>query len=157
MFAQGTFKIGWEGVTFVNVAADLAHPATFAVFGLFLWLRLRLYVVLVIVVCQGRLVRQHLGIKDISDKHRMRAKIDALSDSAGQIGVGVLRDIKHMVNGTMLGLAIGKFVHFASRLKAEVLKDKHWCLSGQHTDVEHAGILNEVVGIVALVDRHGNL
>ena len=42
-------------------------------------------------------------------------------------------------------------------MEAEVLKDFHRCLGGQHADIEHAGILDEVMGVVALVDRHGYL
>ena len=38
-----------------------------------------------------------------------------------------------------------------------MLEDLHRCLSGQHADVKHAGVLDEVVGLVALVDRHRHL
>ena len=62
-----------------------------------------------------------------------------------------------MVDGSVLGLAIGEFVHLTSRLETEVLEDLHRGLRGQHRDVEHAGILDEVVGVVAFVDRHSDL
>ena len=154
MFAQRAFEIGWEGITFVNKATDLANPATFAIFRLLLRLWFGLYVVLVIVVCQGRLVRQHLGIKDVSDEHCMCAKVNAFGDAAGQIGVGVLRDVKHMVDSTVLGLAVGEFVHLAPALEPEMLKNFHRRFSGQHRDIEHTRVLDEVMRIVSLVDRH---
>ena len=157
MFAQRAFEIGWEGITFVNKATDLANPATFSVLWLLLLLWFGLYVVLVIVVCQGWLVRQHLGIEDICDKHRMRAKVDALGDAAGQIGVGVLRDVKHMVDGTVFGLTVGEFVHLAPRLEAEVFKDEHGRFGGQHADIEHTRVFDEVMCVVSFVDRHGDL
>ena len=157
MFAQGAFEIGWEKVTFVNVAANFAHPTSFAVLGFFGWLRFGLDVLLVIVVGHRGLVGKHLGIEHIGNEHRVRTEVDALGDATGQVGVGVLWDVKYMVDGTVFGFAVGKLVHLAPRLEAEMLKDEHWCLSGQHTDVEHTGILNEIMGVVALVDRHGNL
>ena len=102
VFAQRTFEIGWERITLVNVAAHFAHPATFAVFGFLLRLRFGFYVVLVIIVGEGRLVGKHLGIKHIGDEHGVGAEVDALGDTAGQIGVGKFRDIEHMVDGTVL-------------------------------------------------------
>jgi hypothetical protein len=51
MFAQRAFEIGWEGVSFVDVAAHLAHPTAFAVLGFLGWLRFGFYVFLVVVVC----------------------------------------------------------------------------------------------------------
>ena len=38
-----------------------------------------------------------------------------------------------------------------------MLEDLHRRLGGQHADVEHTGIFDEVVRVVAFVDRHGNL
>ena len=94
MFAQGTFEIGWEGITLVNVTADLADPAAFAVLGFFgLWLWLGFDVLLVIVVGHGRYVRKHLSVKYIGNEHGVCAKINALGDPAGQISVGVFGDI----------------------------------------------------------------
>ena len=62
-----------------------------------------------------------------------------------------------MVDGTMFSLTVSKLVHLASRLESEMLKDLHGCLGGQHADIEHTRVLDEVVRIVALVDRHSNL
>ena len=157
VFTQRAFEIGWEGVTFVDIAADLADPATFAVFGFLGRLWFGFYVLLIVVVSHGRLVGKNLGIEHIGDKHRMCAKVDALGDATGQIGVGVFRDIEHMVDGSVFCLAVSEFVHLTSRLETEVFEDLHRGLRGQHRDVEHAGILDKVVGIVALVDRHSNL
>jgi len=158
MFAHWAFKIGWEGVTFIDIAADLAHPATFTVLGLFgngLWFRFDVF--LIIIVGDRWLVGQHLGIQHIGDEHSVGAEVDALGDSASQIGVGVLRDVKHVVDGTVLCLTIGKLVHLPSTLETEVFKYLHRCLDGQHADVEDTGILNKIMSIVALVDRHSHL
>ena len=87
----------------------------------------------------------------------MCAKVDALGDAAGQIGVGVLRDVKHMVDGTVFGLTVGEFVYLAPRLEAEVFEDKHRRFSSQHADIEHTRVFDEVVRVVSLVDRHGDL
>ena len=114
VFAQRTFEIGWEGVTFVDVAANLAHPAAFAVFGFFGWLRFGFYVLLVRVVSYGWLVGKHLGIQHIGDEHGVRVEIDALIDTASQIGVSVFWDIEHMVDGAVLGIAIGELVYLTS-------------------------------------------
>ena len=51
MFAQRAFEIGWEGVTFVDIAAYLADPATFAVFGFLGRLWFGFYVLLIVVIC----------------------------------------------------------------------------------------------------------
>ena len=157
MFAQRTFEIGWKGITFVDIAADLADPAAFSVFGFLGRLRLGFNVLLIVVVCHGGLVGKDLGIEHIGDEHGVRAEVDALGDTTGQICVGVFRDIEHMVDGTVLGLAILELVHLASRLKTEVLENLHRGLCGQHRDIEHAGILDEVVGVVALINRYSNL
>ena len=157
MFAQWAFEIGWEGVTLIYIAADLADPAAFAVLGFLGWLRFGLDVLLVVVVGHRRLVGQHLGIEHIRYEHGVRTEVDAFGDTAGQIRVGVFRDVEHMVHRTMFSFAIGELVHLAPRLESEMLKDHHGCLGGQHADIEHTRVLDEVVRIVALVDRHSNL
>ena len=157
MFAQRAFEIGWEGFSFIDIATHLAHPATFAVLRLLCGLGFGLDVLLIIVVGHAGLVGQHLGIKHVGDEHGMRAEVDALGNTASQKGISVFRDVEHMVDGTVFRLAVCKFVHLASRLEAEVLEDLHWRLGSQHADVEHAGVLDEVVGVVALVDRHCDL
>ena len=45
----------------------------------------------------------------------------------------------------------------SSDLEPEVLEDLHRGLGGQHVDVEHARVLDELVRVVRLVHRHGNL
>ena len=158
VFAQRTFEIGWEGFAFVDIAAHLAHPTAFAVFGLlWLWLWFGFYVLLVIIVGKGRLVGKHLGIQHVGDEHGVRAEVDTLGDTASQVGIGVFRNIEHVVDGAMLALAVGELIHLASRLETEMLEDLHRCLCGQHTDVEHTRVLDEVVGVVALVDGNGHL
>ena len=157
MFAQRAFEIGWEGITLIYIAADLADPAAFAVLGLLGWLRFGLDVLLIVVVGHRGLVGQHLGIEYICYEHGVRAKVDTLGDTAGQVGIGVFRDVEHMVDGTMFSFAIGELFHLAPRLESEMLKDLHGCLVGQHADIEHTRVLDEVVRIVALVDRHSNL
>lgn len=129
----------------------------FAVFGFLGRLWLGFYVLLIVVVSHGRLVGKDFSIQHIGDEHRVRAEVDTLGDTASQIGVGVFRDVKHMVDSTMLRLAGSEFVHLASRLEAKVLENLHWGLRGQHRDIEHTGVLDEVVGVVSLVDRHSNL
>ena len=130
MFTQWTFEIGWKDVTFIDIAAHLAHPATFAVFGFLLRLWLGFYVVLVIIVGHRRLVGKHLCVKHISDKHGMCAEVDALGDTTSQISIGVFRNEEHMVNCAMLSLAISEFVHLAPRLEAEVkgapIREEDW-------------------------------
>ena len=158
MFAQGAFDVVGEEIALVDVAAHRTHPAAFAVLGFFgRGLRLGFDVLLVVVVGRGGLVGQHLGVEHIGDEHRVRAEIDALVDTAGQITVGVLGDVEHMVHGTVFSLAGGELVHLATRLEPEMLENEHWRFGGQHADVEHTGILDEVVRVVALVDRNGNL
>ena len=83
MFTQRAFEIGWEGVTLIYIAANLANPTAFAVFGLFSWLRFGLDVLLVVVVGHRGFVGQHLGIENIGNEHGVRAEIDAFSDTAG--------------------------------------------------------------------------
>ena len=158
VFAQRTFEIGWEGFAFVDIAAHLAHPTAFAVFGLLWWWRwFGFYVLLVIIVGEGRLVGKHLGIQHIGDEHGVCAEVDALGDTASQVGIGVFRDVEHVVDGTVFRFAVSKFVHLASRLETEMLEDLHRRLGGQHADIEHTRVLDEVVGVVALVDGNGHL
>ena len=112
MFAKRAFEIVGEEIAFINVTANLAFPAAFAIFRLVrgnLWLGFD--VVLVIVVGHRWLVGKQLGIQHIGDEHGVRAEVDAFADTASQIGVGVFGDVKHMVHGSMFGLAIGEFVH----------------------------------------------
>ena len=156
VFAQWAFDVVGEEIALVNIAAHFAHPAAFAVLGLLGRLRFGFDVLLVIVVSDGGLVGKHLGIQHISDKHCVCAEVDVLGDTTGQIGVGVFRDVEHVVHGAVFSLTVGEFVHLASRLEPEMLKDLHWCFGGQHADIEHTGILDEVVGVVALVDCHRN-
>ena len=156
MFAQWAFDFVGEEIALVDIAAHLAHPAAFAVLGFLSGLRFGLDILLVIVVGHGGFVGKHLSIQHIGDEHGVRAEIDALGDTAGQIGVGVFRDVEHMVDGTVFALAVGEFVHLSARLEPKMLKDLHRSLGGQHADVEDAGILDEVMRVVALVNSHGN-
>ena len=156
MFAQRAFNVIGEEITLVDVATHLAHPAAFAVLGFLGGLWLGFDVLLVIVVGHGGLVGKYLGIKHIGDKHGVRADIDALGDTAGEVGVGVLGNIEHMVDGTVFCFAVGEFVHLAARLEPEMFEDLHRRLGGQHADVEDTGIFDKVMGVIALVDRHGN-
>ena len=158
VFAKRTFKIVGEFVALVNVAAHLAHPATFAVLGVIIIdFGLGLDMPLVIVVGHGRLVGKHLGIKHFGDEHGVSAEINALADTASQIGVGVFRDVKDLVHSTMFGFASGEFVRRATRLEAEMLEDEHRRLGGQHRNVEDARRFDEFVRIVSLVDRNDDL
>ena len=126
MFAQGAFKIGREGVTLIYIAANLANPTAFAVFGLFSWLRFGLDVLLVVVVGRRGFVGQHLGIENIGNEHGVRAEIDAFGDTAGQVGVGVFRNIEHMVDGSVFSLTVSEFVHLAPRLESWSARGRLW-------------------------------
>ena len=158
MFAEWTHKIVRQEVAFVDIATNLALPAAFAVFGLLgLRLRLGLDVLLIVIVSQRRLVGKHLGIQHIGDEHGVSAEIDTLVDTTSQICIGILRNVKHMVHGAVFRLAVGELVHLAPTLEPEMLKDLHRGLGGQHRNVKHARILDEVMRVVALVDRHSDL
>ena len=114
VFAQWTLDIVGEEVALIDVAAHLADPAAFAVLGLFGGLGLGFDIPLVIVVSHRGFVGKHLGVQHIGDEHGVCAEIDALGDTAGQIGVGVLGDVEYMVHGTVFGFTVGEFVHLTT-------------------------------------------
>ena len=93
VFAQRAFDVVGKEVALVDVAANLAHPTTFAVLGFLDGLRLGFDVLLVVVVGDRGLVGKHCCIKYVSDKHGVRAEVNALVDTTCQIGVGVFRDV----------------------------------------------------------------
>ena len=85
----------------------------------------------------------------------MGAEIHILLDFQGHESVDVFRKDHQSVLRTR-SLPAGEFVYLTAALEAEGLKDLEGRVHGQAVHVENAGLLDDVMGIVGLVDVDGN-
>ena len=132
MLAQWADVVIRELVTFVNVSADLADKALFAL-GFWLWF----YIFLVIGVGHGVEIIHYAGLSNAADKHAVCAKIHILFNLQGHKCVDIFVQEYQPVIGTV-DLLTGKFIHAASCLETELLEDGERCIYGQTVYIENA-------------------
>ena len=146
MFAERADEIFRKVLALVNVSADLADPA-FLAFGL----GLRLNICLIVGVGHRVLVADHAGFGDGAEEHAVRAEIDVILDFKGHEGVDVLPEEDQAVVRTEHFLA-GELVDCAAGAEAEILKDLERCFDREAVHVHLAGLLDNVVRVVLLLD-----
>ena len=150
VLAQGADNVVGQGVALIDPAADLAHEAFLA-----LGLGLGLDVVLVVGVGHGLLIGDHPGLGDGADEHAVGVQVHKALHLQVHEGVDIPGQEPQAVVGAQL-VDSNKFVSSAAALEAEVLEHREGGGHIQAVDVHHAGLLDDMVGIIGLVDgdRH---
>ena len=115
--------------------------------------RLRLDIALVIGVGHGFRAGEHLAVGDVRDEHGMRSEIQLLDDLAGEIGVGIFRDVEHPVLTAGGIRPVRELVRVLAAAETEVGEDVERSLLGEHGDIENSGFLYHVMRFVCLVHR----
>ena len=153
MFAQRAFEIGWEGVTLIYIAADLADPL-----GLFLnlGLGLRLDILLVVVIRGRGNIGEHLHLGDETNEEHVSSQIDSLFHVGRDKGVGATHDGHRAVGDAATIGEVSELIDRASALEAEVLEQFEVGSLAEDGGCEPARALDELGGQVALVQGHGN-
>jgi len=116
MLTERADEILGQDITLVNVAADLADVALFA-----LGLGLGLDVFVVVAVGHRFCVIDNARFGDRADEHSVGIKIDILLNLEGHKGVDISGQEHQAVVGTER-LAICEFVHVSAALETEHLK-----------------------------------
>ena len=111
--------------------------------------------VLIVGVGHGLPVAHHPRFGDGADEHSVGAQIHILLHLQGKRRVDVLGQDGQPVVRTD-GRHAGKFVRRAAALEAEGLKDLEGRVHGQAVHVENAGLLDDMMRIVGLVDVDGD-
>ena len=150
MIAKRAYKILRQLVPFINVAAHLAHPALFA-----LGLGLGLYVLLVVGVGHGLHMGDHPGLGYRADEHAVGVQVHILLHLQRHEGVDELGQKRQPIVRAQ-NLLARELVRRAAGLEAEVLENREGRVLGQTVDVHDPCLLDNVMGIVVLVDAHRN-
>ena len=143
VFAKGTNKIFRKLVALIDIAADLADKALLA-----LRLGLGLHMILIIGVGHGVLIRKHSGLADGADEHSVGVQIHILLYLQRHKGI----DVPGQEDQTVVGaerFAVGKLIHIPAALEAKYFKYLEGRGFRQAVDVHLAGLLDDVVGVVA--------
>ena len=150
MFAQGADDVIGQRLAFVDPAADLADVALLA-----FRCGLGLDVVLVVGVGHGLPVGDNSGLGDGADEHAVGAQIHVIFHLQAHEGVDIPGQEPQAVVAAQLIDAV-KLVGGAAALEAVALEHREGCGHIQAVDIHHAGLLDDVVGIILLVDadRH---
>ena len=146
MLAQGADNVIGQGIAFVDPAADFADVALLA-----LGLGLGLDVVLVEGIAHGLPVGNDPGFGDGADEHAVGVQIHHRLHLQAHEGVDVAGQEPQAVVRAQL-IHAGELVHSAAALEAEGLEHGEGSGHIQAVDVHLAGLLDDVVGIVCLVD-----
>ena len=146
MLAQGADNVVGQGVTLVDPAADLADKAL-----LTLGLGLGFDVVLVIGVGHGLGFGDYPGFRDGADEHTVGIQINVLFYLQAHEGVDIPGQERQPIVRTQRR-QIRELVHGASALESEILEDLERRGDVQTVDVQNAGLLDDVVGVVCFVD-----
>ena len=149
VLAQRADDIVRQVFALVDPAADLADPALFVGFGL------GLDVVLIIGIGHGLGLGEDLRLGDGADEHAVGIEVHVLLDLQGHKGVDIGGQEGQAV-GAAQGLDLRELVGGAPGLEAEGLEHAEGRVHAQAVDVHHARLFDDVVGIVLLVDAHGN-
>ena len=86
----------------------------------------------------------------------MALQIHVLLHLQGQDGVDIAREDDQAVIRAQGG-AIGELIHVTAALEAEGLEDLEGGLHGEAVDVHDTRLFDDVVGVVGLIDGHGDL
>ena len=151
MLAERADEIRREFIAFIDIAADFADPAFLLRGGL-----LRLDVVLIVGIGHGVEVGKRLGFRHAADEHAVGAEIDVVFDFQGIERIAVVGKDGQAVGGTGEG-DIGELVVVAATAETEVLEDGERRGFREDIDVHDAALLDDVMGVVGLVDGDGDL
>ena len=146
MLAQRADDIFRKFIAFIDVSADFAYPAFFAL-GLWLWL----YMLLVVGVSHGILIAHDAGLCDAADEHSMSAEIHIVFYLQGHESIDIFVQEYQAVVRVVYFLS-GKFIGASAGLEAELLKNRERSICGQAVYVHDTGLLDHVVRIVCLID-----
>ena len=122
MLAQRADDIFRKFIAFIDVSADFAYPAFFAL-GLWLWL----YMFLVVGVSHGILIA-HDSMS--SDEHSVSAEIHIVFYLQGHESIDIFVQEYQAVVGVVYFLS-GKFIGASAGLEAELLKNRERSICGQ--------------------------
>ncbi len=150
MFAEGADEIFRKLLTLIDISADLAYPAFFAVS-----LRLGLDVILIIGIAHGFLVAHNTGFGNTADKHTMCIKVNVFLYFKGHEGVDIFRQENKAVIG-MKRFAVGEFIDITPALETEGFKNAERRFYGQTVDVHHTCLFNDVMRVILLIDADGD-
>ena len=150
VLAQGADDVIRQGFAFVHPTTNLADVALLA-----LGLGLGLDAVLIVGVGHGGLVRNHPCLGDGADEHAVGVQIHIALHLQAHEGVDVAGQEPQAIVAAQ-HIDAGELVHRPAALETEVLEHREGSGGVQAVDVHHTGLLDDVVGVVLLVDGYGN-
>ena len=112
---------------------------------------------MVVGIGAGGLVAQHLAFGDFCDEHHVAAQVLFIQDLAGEHGVGGPYDVVDAVGGPLAGSKISELVHVTGSLHTEMADRLKGNVLSEGTDVELPGFLDDLTGLVAHLDRDGEM
>ena len=150
VLAQGADQVVGQGFSLIDPAADLADKTLLAC-----GIRCGLDVALVIGVGHGLLVGDHPCFGHRANEHSVGAQVHIAFHLQAHKGVDMPREEAQTVIGPELVDPL-KFIRAAAALEAKILEHAKRRGHIQAVDVHDAGLLDNVMGVVLLVDTHGN-
>ena len=150
VLAQGADNIGRQLITLVDPSADLADPALLA-----LGLGLGLDIGVVVGIGHGGILIHDSGLSDRADEHAVGTHVHIVLHLQAHEGVDIVGQEAQAVVAAQLFHAF-KFIHRTAALEAKALKHREGCRHIQAIYIEDAGLLDNMVGIVPLVDDHSH-
>ena len=157
MLAQGAGKIVGQLFSFVLVSADSADPDRLADGPFAGRFRFRLNIVQVVIIRRGGRVVENVHIDDFRNKEGVGSEVDLAYDFRGNIGVGPFRNGERSVGRAFDAREIGEFIDVPARLKAKPLKERKIGAFADNRRGKPFRFRDEVVRVVELIDRDGNL
>ena len=110
---------------------------------------------LVIGVGHGFLIGEHPGLGHGADEHAVGIQIHIPLHLEGHHGVNIPPQESQPVIRAQHAFP-GEFIHAASALEAEALKHAEGRVHRQAVKVHRAGLADNVVGVILLVDAYGD-
>ena len=156
MLAQGTDEVLRELLADVLIPADGTAPDGLALRGLADLLRLRLDVLVVVGIGGGRRVVQADRLGDLRDEERVRAKVDAVEDAPGEIGVRPLQHRQRAVGGAPDRREARQLVRLPPGGEAEAPEERKIRSLADDRDREGVLLHEQIVRVALLVDGDGD-
>jgi len=150
VLAQRTNEVLGQILALINISANLAYPAFFAV-----GLGLGFNVVLIVGIGHCFLVGYNARLCYAANKHAVGVKVNVVLNLERHKAVDVLGQENKPVVGAQ-GSAVGKLVNVSAALEAEVLKYLERSLNRQTVNVHNACAIDNMVRIVLFVNADCN-
>ncbi|MPM71551.1 hypothetical protein SDC9_118518 [bioreactor metagenome] len=116
-------------------------------------IRLGLDVRAVIVIGDGRLLRELSRLGEIGEEERVRSAVQRIDHLPAEQRVRPLGEVRDAVDAALEGGKVLKLIHFPAADETKALIERELGVLGQDREVEDAGFQHHIVREVSLIDR----